>query len=389
MALVAKRRPPRKNAAAQKPKSHPIDWRRYLSPVSLDDLAAVFATDVDEVREKIDGLEQTPDGMVDFVSAAERLVDPVADVHEYLRGMRVQDMPREFKPTFWTGMMKRLEARHEMGELWHAEVITYIVSQSLGVVKSKLSLYPDRTADELRMTEDEREQLIRETHFILNRMHDRITGLPEKSTTFAMHSEVYDLSSRDTDNNTSQEERGTTASDDKQAPETGMSFGVSLEALQRIFGRDRRSVKSAIATLEPVGDDRGNPTYDLGEASAYLVAPSIDLGNVIEEMRLDEVPVAINSAYWEAKSLRLKYIKEAAEYWTTPDVVKVTDTMREIVVSELERAPCRLIEVFDHIDGFAHDVTTVFAAVSEQFTTKLQQLIDAGNAPDDLFKDPE
>lgn len=51
------------------------------------------------------------------------------------------------------------------------------------------------------------------------------------------------------------------------------SLGISLEGLQRVFGRDRRTIKTLSSALDPMGDDRANSTYDITDAASYLVSP--------------------------------------------------------------------------------------------------------------------
>lgn len=367
-----------------------------LTPLSIEQISDIFDMSPSAVRARLSSVDPVERGY-EFLSAAEKLVTPRVDIDDYLRGMRPRDLPRQHKPEFWTGMRERLEALHDSEEIWSIEAITYILGQSLALIKRRLILMPDNLSDTIRLSEEHREALAKRTTLLMQDIHDTLAGLKlrdEKSLPLSV--ELMEVNERlDTVEDAMEAalDAGATPADETEdggkiddshapVPIRASRWEISLEGLQRVFGRDRRTIKALIAALDPVGDDRGNPTYDIADAASYLVRPKIDLGLIIEDLGITRVPVAINTAYWRARGLRQDYEAEAAQYYLDVDVRRVCDEVIEIVTEIMDEARAQIaLDVDPNNPDLLGQLDKRLPIIAKDFVEALERYLAEGNKP--------
>lgn len=104
--------------------------------------------------------------------------------------------------------------------------------------------------------------------------------------------------------------------------------GVTVSFLAQVFRIDNNTVKRRLANC-PVLHSRKRGTtqtqhlYDLATAASYLIEPNVDPAEIIKSMRREDLPNAINAAYWEAQLKRQKWEENAGELWRTERIREV------------------------------------------------------------------
>lgn len=120
--------------------------------------------------------------------------------------------------------------------------------------------------------------------------------------------------------------------DDALAAESRLHYpwlmaGLPVSTLARLFRIERDTVRRKIAGLKPIGERKGVPLYNVGEAAEYLVTPKVDLEAYLKKLRPQDMPQAIQKSFWDAQNGRLKFMTDAGHLWHT---VKVQQTVAEI-----------------------------------------------------------
>lgn len=99
--------------------------------------------------------------------------------------------------------------------------------------------------------------------------------------------------------------------------------GVSVYWLAAVFGMSTATVKKKLADCPALKRSRDRHLYDLREAAAYLVKPKGNMERMIKELKPEDLPPKLNSAYWDAKLKYQKWAVQAGELWRTGDVLDV------------------------------------------------------------------
>jgi len=101
--------------------------------------------------------------------------------------------------------------------------------------------------------------------------------------------------------------------------------GVTVSFLAQVFGMDHQKVKSRLRNC-PIkerrkrGKTQQQHLYDLATAAEYLVEPNIDYEEVLKKIKREDLPPAINTAYWDAQLKRQKWEENAGQLWRTETI---------------------------------------------------------------------
>lgn len=101
--------------------------------------------------------------------------------------------------------------------------------------------------------------------------------------------------------------------------------GVTVSFLSQVFRMDparvkRKLVNCPILKSQSRGTTQVQHIYDLATASKFLVDPEIDAAELIASIRKEDLPPAINTAYWDALLKRQKFEENAGDLWRTSKV---------------------------------------------------------------------
>lgn len=112
--------------------------------------------------------------------------------------------------------------------------------------------------------------------------------------------------------------------------------GVTVSFLAQVFRMDANKVKRLLATC-PVketrrrGETQVQHIYDLATAASYLVPPKVDLESLIERLRPEDLPVKLQTAYWDAQRKRQTVEEHAGDLWRTDKVRQVLGRMFQTI----------------------------------------------------------
>lgn len=104
--------------------------------------------------------------------------------------------------------------------------------------------------------------------------------------------------------------------------------GVTVSFLAQTFRMDGNKVKRLLATC-PVketrkrGQTQVQHIYDLATAASYLVQPKVDVEAIIDRLRPEDLPVKLQTAFWDAQRKRQTVEEHAGELWRTEKIRKV------------------------------------------------------------------
>lgn len=105
--------------------------------------------------------------------------------------------------------------------------------------------------------------------------------------------------------------------------------GVTVAFLAQVFRLTpfevkRRIVNCPIKETRKRGSKQVQHLYDLAEAARYLVQPITSTEDLLKNLKREDLPPAISTAYWDAQLKRQKWEENAGELWRT-------DTIRGII----------------------------------------------------------
>lgn len=140
-------------------------------------------------------------------------------------------------------------------------------------------------------------------------------------------------------------EPGITGESDTRAERAVMFGGLTTTQLSKVFRKDIKTTRRAIATVKPIGQRGGADIYDIADAAPYLCKPhGDDLANVIKNLTPREVPVVLQKPFWAAQNERLKYQEAAGVLWkqtavqdAVTDLLKIVRQNVQLMTDTVER----------------------------------------------------
>ncbi len=112
--------------------------------------------------------------------------------------------------------------------------------------------------------------------------------------------------------------------------------GVTVSFLAQVFHMDPAKVKRLLVNC-PVKETRTRGTrqtqhlYDLAKAAAYLVEPIISTEELLSQIKKEDLPPAINTAFWDAQLKRQKWEENAGELWRTETIRSAIGNMFQTI----------------------------------------------------------
>jgi len=112
--------------------------------------------------------------------------------------------------------------------------------------------------------------------------------------------------------------------------------GVSVSFLAQVFQLDPAKVKRLLVNCpikhsQKRGKTQTQHLYDLATAAQYLVEPKISVEDVLKQIKREDLPPAINTAFWDAQLKRQKWEENAGQLWRTETARSVIGGMFQTV----------------------------------------------------------
>lgn len=154
--------------------------------------------------------------------------------------------------------------------------------------------------------------------------------------------------------------------------------GVTVSFLAQVFVMDPNKVKRLLVNC-PIkhsrkrGRTQTQHLYDLATAAKYLVEPNINVEDVLKQIKKEDMPPAINTAFWDAALKRQKWEENAGELWRTETIRGVIGSMFQTIKftiqlwgDTIERQTGLAEEQREILNGMTDDLQqTIFTSLEE------------------------
>ena len=151
----------------------------------------------------------------------------------------------------------------------------------------------------------------------------------------------------------------------------------SVSALAREFGMDRRTVTERLraADIQPIGTDRGNPVYALGDAArACFAGEVLGSGRAGDDLDPERLQPKDRKDWYDGEKRRIELEQLRGELVTIDAYREEAARAFKEVAMVLEN----LTDVLERKCGLAPEtVVTMQAILDEQRTKLVDQIIDA------------
>lgn len=164
----------------------------FWKPVSRDFLAQVFEMDSRTISRRLARLEPVAYAnhdkerpLYDFKQAAAYLIKPAFSVAEYIKSLRVVDLPAHLSFPVNQAMLARQKFDIIAKNLWRTEDVQSALGKVFMVLKDNLQLLPETIRDACPDLKDDHIERIRQvTDDTQKKMHEALCEMPLKSQTF-------------------------------------------------------------------------------------------------------------------------------------------------------------------------------------------------------------
>lgn len=151
----------------------------------------------------------------------------------------------------------------------------------------------------------------------------------------------------------------------------GLTTGLTITALSRLFRMDKKTVGDLLVGLEPSGEVSGFPIYHIASAASRLVAPSDEqVTALIKKMNPSKLPVKLRKEFWDSALSRQKYEENAGDLWRTVDV-------QELLIDVFKTMRTQIMLFSDTVDREVNLTNAQRCLIQEMSDDLLQQVSKA------------
>lgn len=155
--------------------------------VTVNWLATVFnmqAVDVKRRLAQCPALHRRQAGFVyDLKTACSFLVKPQIDVAEYLKNMKIEELPPRLQTEYWNARNKRLKFEEDAGHLWRTEAVMALVGMVVQQVRTQTRLWVDEIEREEHLSDRQRALMQKKADALLSSIYDECKSLKMKRAT--------------------------------------------------------------------------------------------------------------------------------------------------------------------------------------------------------------
>lgn len=119
----------------------------------------------------------------DLKMATRYLVPPVFDVDEYLKTMKVEDLPIRLQTEYWNAKLKRQQFEEEAGQLWRAGVVIDFLGKQFQTMKFTMQLWVDELEKKNALTPEIRQMITKQVDSLQNEIHKKVLELAKTQRT--------------------------------------------------------------------------------------------------------------------------------------------------------------------------------------------------------------
>lgn len=164
--------------------------------VTVGWLSQVFRMDLTTVKARLKDcppIDARKNGYIyDLKLAAQYLVKPVVDVEEYLKTMKVEELPTRLQDQYWSAMNKRQKWEENAGQLWRTEKVQAAFGEVFLLIRNTMSLWVDQLGRTVEVTEEQRAGLELMVEALQKEISEKIRALPKAKKTAPQLAELDD-----------------------------------------------------------------------------------------------------------------------------------------------------------------------------------------------------
>ena len=175
------------------PESTLPGWQDFHRPVGVTFLMDVFKMERRTVQRRLlncqpVGYDRGNNPLYDFTQAASHLVKPNwshADLKNYLKSIRVQDLPSHLQDSYWSAKIKQQMWDLRAGNLWRTEDVLDVFGDVFQTIKNTMQLFPENLAENTDLSDDQRARLIEMVDALQGEIHAKLVELPSRRRTLS------------------------------------------------------------------------------------------------------------------------------------------------------------------------------------------------------------
>lgn len=165
----------------------PMDISGLHAGVTVGWLAQAFRMDPKTVKQRLAQcpvLKAHQRGYIyEFKVAVEYLVTPRVNIEEYLKQVKIKDLPTRLQAEYWQAMRSKQIWEREAGETWLTDDVLSVFSDVMSIARSTLQLWVDDLERTVAVTPDQREFLNKQVHALQNKLYEKLIALPSERRT--------------------------------------------------------------------------------------------------------------------------------------------------------------------------------------------------------------
>lgn len=166
--------------------------------------------------------------------------------------------------------------------------------------------------------------------------------------------------------------------------------GVTVGWLAQAMDMNHDRVKKKLANCPPLRAFKNGYIYDFKIAVSYLIEPRFDIETYLKQARIEDLPLRLQTEFWNAKNKRREYEEQAGNLWRTEQVFEVLGDVFQTIKHTLQQWPSviertsglndtqrKLLQGL--LDGMQEDMHTklVKSAKAKKTSSLLQEELDA------------
>lgn len=149
-------------------------------------LAQVFRMDLGTVKARLRDcppIDTRKNGYIyDLKVAAQYLVKPVFNIEEYLKTMKVEELPTRLQDQYWSAMNKRQKYEENAGDLWRTAKVQQVLGEVFMLIRNSTMLWVGELERNVEVTEEQRVKLEILTEELMRDINNSIrTNLKRKT----------------------------------------------------------------------------------------------------------------------------------------------------------------------------------------------------------------
>lgn len=177
--------------------------------------------------------------------------------------------------------------------------------------------------------------------------------------------------------------KASTAVFGSQAVEDLLLEGLNIRQAAAVFHIHNVEMGNLIrkANIQPIGTRNGVNVYSIPDLASVCVSPVWTDKQWEDVMHKGHFPEKLKKDFWASRTYRLKYLREAGEYWHTSEVINAVSEMNKtfamgvkLIPDALERLTTLTPEQKSTVTELLDDVMRgIYKTVQETFGENLEK----------------